>query len=281
MEKYGIIILRSRPKGHNHYMEVYMKFVAMVVLALSMIVSGCVMYSTPDDYGYMPAGYGGYGGQFYALPQGYHYEYWSGGPVIVNSITGALITYAALRAMYPNWYWRPIHRPHFVRDWRIPAHRANWGHYGGGPRPHFSNGPRHNFVPGPRPHFGGGPRPHFEGGHHRPFIGERPGPRPRIEGSPRPSHHFGGRPGPRPEGGPRPHMGGPRPRFDGRHPAQMRGPHPNFGGGPRPHMGGPRPRAEGGHRPNFGGPRLNFEGRHGGGPRPGGHHGPHDHGPRR
>lgn len=96
-----------------------LKLVAMVlIMAISM--PACVA-----SHGFYGDGYSNY--EYWELPAGYRYEFWDSGPVIVNALTGALVTVAMLRLMYPRHHWRRIyHEPHFVRDFRIPEHRRKW-----------------------------------------------------------------------------------------------------------------------------------------------------------
>lgn len=97
----------------------------VLMLAMALFLPGCYYSSGGYAYGY---GYGTPSYDYYDLPTGYRYEYWNTGPVIVNALTGTVITLAALRAMYPRHHWRKLHRePNFVRDYRIPAHRHMWG----------------------------------------------------------------------------------------------------------------------------------------------------------
>ena len=86
------------------------KLIAMLMALL--LVQGCV-YRTYGSY-YDPGGY-----EYYDLPSGYHYEYRDNGPVIVEKLTGALVTIAALRLLFPRHHWRRMyHEPHFVYDVR-------------------------------------------------------------------------------------------------------------------------------------------------------------------
>lgn len=179
-----------------------------VVIVMAMAMTGCVVHS--GYYSGVSYGYGGY--DYYDLPSGYHYEYRSAGPVIVSALTGAVITYAALRAMYPHHHWRRLdHEPHFVRDYR-PAPP---------PRPHYvAPAPRPNPVRPPAVHHNSGPRPNF--GHRQ----ERPSN----------SGHFGGRPNhQRPPQQMRRSDGGSRPQMHRQHDGQRM-----QGGGHqgRPHRGG-------------------------------------------
>jgi len=130
------------------------------IVAVSLLLGGCAVYPAPYYQTYPGYPTGGYTESvYYQLPPGYRYEYWSSGPVIIDIATGAIVTYAMLRTLYPHWHWYRDYHPRFYRDWRIPAHRAHWHHYG--PQRHYE------------------PRQHMHGGYyHQPRYN-----RPRYEGS--------------------------------------------------------------------------------------------------
>lgn len=76
-----------------------------------------------------------YDGTFYDLPSGYRYDHHPDmGVVIVNSVTGALVTFAILKALFPHHRWhRSYNRPHFKnynRNISTPMHM----HRPSGPR---------------------------------------------------------------------------------------------------------------------------------------------------
>lgn len=216
------------------------KLLAMIAVVAMLAVQGCYPYT----YGYSTDYYGNSGYVYYDLPRGYHYEYRSSGPVIVETMTGAVITYVALRAMFPHHPWRRLrHEPHFVRDVRGPGHRP----------PHMRM-----MQPQPRPRMHGpAPRKH--------------GPVPGMQNQPRPQGpHMGRNPGNR---GPRPDMRHHNPRQRQGNPGMHQRPpqqnRPHMGG----HRGGPRPEMRG-HHGNGGQPRPQGQ------PRDRGQRDRHERGPR-
>ena len=112
-----------------------LKFMACF-LAMALFLSVVPNTASAERY-YVTPGY-----TYYNLPQGYHYEYWNQGPVIINSLTGELMSLAILQNMFPWHPWSVLHYPpHYVRDWRNPYHRRGWDR-----RPHYR--PHHrDYVP--------------------------------------------------------------------------------------------------------------------------------------
>ena len=176
------------------------KLQAMVLAIALLGMQGCVYYQSgyASDFGY----YGGTGVyEYYNLPTGYHYEHWgTRGPVIIETLTGAVVTMALLRSMYPHHHWHHMYNePHFVRDYRrhghvhpvppprvmhhrdshIGHHRQNHGnHHAPIPQRMYRDDPRHNMH-------------HHHGNHHNgpSWNGQHRPPQ-------RPQHHFSGSHGP-------------------------------------------------------------------------------------
>ena len=121
-----------------------------ILLAMAMFLAVTPNNANSEMY-YVSPGY-----TYYNLPPGYHYENWNRGPVIVNSLTGELVTFALLQNMFPyhQWYMTPP-PPHFRHDWRYPLHRRGWerrhhnghySHFGHAPhRPRIHHRPPHRF----------------------------------------------------------------------------------------------------------------------------------------
>ena len=91
------------------------------VLALAMLVA--IMCVSSHAYAWYEESY-----SYYSLPPGYHYEYRDIGTVIVEDLTGALMSYAILRALFPYHVWTPVMQPFAIRGPRVWHHPPMWHH---------------------------------------------------------------------------------------------------------------------------------------------------------
>jgi len=145
----------------------FMAFFLAMSMAMAMFLT--VAPNSANAY-YIPPGY-----TFYSLPAGFQYYHWNNSPVIINSITGEIVTIPVLRNWYPNYHFSIIPPPPLFRRYvGPPPYRPHIHHAPPPPRPRIHHapphhGPRHNgsmnhnrpHHRGPGGHGGhGGPRGH-------------------------------------------------------------------------------------------------------------------------
>ena len=67
---------------------------------LAMAIFMTVAPNSANAQYFIPPGY-----TFYTLPPGFQYYYGNNSPIIINSLTGEIVTIPVLRNWYPNHYF--------------------------------------------------------------------------------------------------------------------------------------------------------------------------------